>query len=468
MVRNVAVILAGALLLAGCSMSPKLELKPVEIPLALAKEAKTMEVINVEWWREFKDPLLEELIKEALVHNSDLRVAVTNVSLARATLGGARADLYPSFDAEGSAGRKKTSDESYPVGTRATYNNFSLSGVLSYEIDLWGRLRDSKRSAEALLLANEANQETIALAVASSVAEGYFNLITLREGIQILKETVDSYQKSYDYRLKQHGLGAISEIVMEQSRVELESAKANLYLYERQESEAATALSILLGRTPKEIFEKSFSLASVLPALPEVPAGLPSEILTHRSDIKVAEEKLKAANYSIGVARAAYFPTLSLSGVLGYQSAELDRLMRPSGEMWSLGGNLGAPLLNFGRTSAKVESAKAQKESAEIEYEATIRQAFGEVKDALVKREVANKRLLSLQSQITSQNRVLEIAQKRFDEGYFSHLDLLDAQRGYLNARLALNSAKLEAATSVVTLYKALGGGWKIPQEETK
>ncbi len=455
--RSIVAIIFGGILLAGCSMSPKLKVEPIALPLASASSY----VIDKEWWRGFGDPVLEELISEALKHNSDLLKAASNISLARATLGGSSAERYPRLGIESSAMRRESSKESFPKGSGGVaYNNFSLSGVLSFELDLWGRLRDTKRANEALLHANEAIFETIRLALASGVAESYFGLLTLREQCQILRESVDSYQKSYDYRLKQFSVGAISEIVLEQSHVQLESAKASLYAYERQESEAKTALSILLGRTPKEIVESDFTLSEVIPNIPEVPEGIPSDLLERRADIKSAYERLKATNYSIGVARSRYFPTISLSSAFGYQSAELSSLVSRPAQTWSVGGNLAAPLVDFGRTGARVDSAKAQKESAEIDYIATIRRAFGEVKDALNRREVAHKRLSALSAQAKAQARVLQIAEKRFDSGYSSHLELLDAQRHDLSVKLSLSAVKLENLAAIITLYKALGGGW--------
>ncbi|MGP1450906.1 MAG: efflux transporter outer membrane subunit [Wolinella sp.] len=457
---NVAIVLASALLVAGCSMTPKLEIPESELPSQYGKESKSQMNISLEWWEGFDDPILSGLIREALEKNHDLRQAAVNVALARASLSSAESELYPSLSAESSAARRKSSKESYPVGGGSIQNSFSLSGILSYELDLFGRLRDAKSAAQSQLLASEANRATIQLSIVSSVADGYFNLITLREQIGILKETLDAYSATYDYRSIQYRAGTVSEIVMEQSRAEMESARASLYSYERQVSELESALSLLLGRTPKEIFEKEIESASVLGEMPVVPAGLPSELLNHRSDIKSAEERLRAANFSIGVARASYFPKISLSGALGFQSMELNKLMRSSGEFWSIGGNLATPILDFGRISAQVESAEAQKEAAKISYEATVARAFSEVRDSLVKRESAIKRLDALNAQLKAQNRVLEIAEKRFENGYVSHLELLDAKRQHLASRLALSGAKLESASAVVTIYKALGGGF--------
>lgn len=459
--RNLSIIVATALFLTGCSLAPKLEPKNLELPAQLAQESVANAPVNMEWWRAFGDSSLEALILEALEHNSDLRQASARVSSARATLSGARADQYPSLALEASGARQEGSNERYPGGTRALYNHFSLSAVLQYELDLWGRWSNAKNATKALFKASEAERDMVRLAVASGVAESYFNLLALKESKRLSEETLQAYEKSHEEYLKQFRAGVLSEIVLEQSKVELASAKANLHLYERQESEAATALAILLGRTPKEIFEGRFLVAGAFPAIPSVPVGMPSELLQQRPDIRAALERLKAANHTIGVARAGYFPRLSLSALAGYQSAELDRLVRASGEAWSAGANLASPILDFGRVGAKVDSAKAQKESAEVAYEETIRRAFGEVRDALIKKESTLKITQASKERLEAQTRVLEIAQKRFDSGYSSHLELLEAKRGYLGAQLALVRSQLDEVASTITLYKALGGGWR-------
>lgn len=449
-----------ALILNGCNFTPDLSLPDFDTPMNYSDFAEDRQLTGVTpsnrkiddyWWEDFGDEHLSMLVEEALRNNTDYAVAVSRVEQARAALKIANADVFPNFTWSAGANRVIT-------GSSPSTIPYSVSAAMSYELDLWGRVKESNRAAVATLLSTAATQENVRLSVISSVIDGYFSLLSLEEQLKILESTVQTYQETYAYYLKQYEIGSIEEIMLQQSKVQLESARANLFSVTRQRSEAMSALALLVGRSPRGIFAAEFTLGELLPKAPVIPLGMPSTLIQNRPDIKMAEENLRSANHSIGVAQASYFPVISLSGLLGLSANEIGSLF--DGSLFTIGAGLSGPLFDFGKTENRVKSAEAMKEEALITYRATVARAFSEVRDALVARDTSEKRLQAIQAQAESQSRVYEIAKRRFEAGYSTHLELLDAERNWLTVQLSLSSAKSDLLSSSLSLYKSLGGGF--------
>lgn len=463
-----------ALLVTGCSFKPDLNTPTYEdLPQSYDGSKAQSEPINKEWWKEFNDPSLNALIDRAFKYNSDLLLTAANIAEARAQLNLDRANQYPSLDGEAVGSRSKISEQTYPqTGGKTTFNNFGLSAILSYEVDIWGKLSNQKEASLALFKASEANRDAIKLALASDVASSYFTLIALKEQRGIAKETVTSREESYEYYKKQYEVGVVNELTLMQSLSELDSTKSQLESLKLQEKLQKSALKILIGAEPEEIISNSnISSKSSLESIPKVsnvPVGLPSTLLERRPDIQASLEQLKAANASIGVARANYFPSISLSGVFGSESEALKNLFVSGAQIWSVGGNAMMPLVDFGRVSAGVESAKAQKEYAMISYQQSVKNAFKEVMDALSTQSTSKERAKISQRQVETLKKSLDLSTKRFDIGYSSYLEVLDSQRGLFSAELERVSNNLDVINSTITLYKALGGGWEVQDEDKK
>ncbi|MDY3112871.1 MAG: TolC family protein, partial [Helicobacter sp.] len=265
-----------------------------------------------------------------------------------------------------------------------------------------------------------------------------------------------------EYRKKEFESGKISEIDMQQARAEMESVRAQMQSILMERNSAQSAFSILLGRDGAGVFKNEIPQnVESLPPMPEISAGLPSVILEQRPDIEAAEQNLKAANFSIGVARSAYFPTISLTGLFGYASPQLNELISTSNSTWNFGGNFVGNLLDFGRTSANVDLSKSQYREMLLAYGQTLRSAFGEVRNALFNYENTSVRVNSLDAQVMALRRTLVLATLRYEEGYTNYLEVLNAQSSLFSAELTQQSARLEALSSAISIYKAFGGGWK-------
>ena len=464
--KTILVWIGLGLLIGGCSLSPKYEQPKANLPQDFGVEYSN-ETISQTWWKDFGDEYLNGIVEEALKNNYDLAVAMERVSQARSSWGYARSDRYPSLSAQGEAIRNKKNPKQ---GEFDNYNNFSLSGILSFELDLWGRARDADRSAYATLLASKANRDTIRLSLIANVVESYFGVLTLNNQVQISQNTLLSREESYQYRKKEFEAGKISEIDMQQARSEMASVRAQLQSLLMERNAAQTALMILLGRDPQGIFNVALPMESqMLPKAPKVPVGLPSTLLEKRPDIEAAEQNFKAANFSIGVARAAYFPTISLTGLIGYASPELNELFSNSTSTWNYGGNFVSNVIDFGRTSSNVELTKSQYREMLLNYGQTLRQAFGEVRDSLYNHSMSFERLNSLNEQVEALRRTLVLAELRYREGYTNYLEVLTTQSNLFAAELTQQSANLENLSSVINIYKAFGGGWdkiKYAEEE--
>ncbi|WP_086270417.1 efflux transporter outer membrane subunit [Campylobacter devanensis] len=455
---NKVITILIAAIISGCSLRPDM----IEIQQEYRYQMDVYS-INESWWESFGDERLNALIQKSLKNNSDLLIALNNIEKARVSLRLDRIEYLPNISLQGEASK---SDKGY---NNPTVEQFSLSAVLSYELDLWGRVRNKANASEAIYNATKFDYESARISLASSVANAYFLLISLREQEQILKDTLISYIQSVEYRAMQLASGEIDELVYAQTVATADEARAQLAGLQTQISQANSALAILVGGSLDEILYSDINTATRLPNLPQVPSGISSDILLKRADVASALERLKSSNYLVGVARTQWLPKISLTGIFGYSSADLDNLISVNKSIWSVGGSLIGPLLDFGRTYNSVEIANLEQNASFLAYDKAVKNAFSEIRTALDSRKNSMIKAQSTANLVASQQKVYDIAQSRYDAGYSSHLELLDSQRSLLSAKLSLTSANLEAANSVVAVFKAFGGGFEYESdEETK
>ena len=457
--RNKAFILITAAFLAGCSFRP--DMPNVDTNFTSTYTFETSDIRDL-WWKEFHDENLNSLVESALEKNTNLRIAYLNLQKAKASLGIAEADLLPGVNLNVSYTKAKTSGETYTKQPQTRYRSSSINLGLNYEIDLWGRVRNSVLAANENLNASKFDYDSARLSLSSSVAKSYFALVSLNMQEAVLKETLKTYEDTLALRKTQLDLGGINEMTYLQSKAEVERAKTSLTSVLNSKSQVLTSLAILTGKSNDEILKGAVASAQNLPSSPEIKAGISSDVLLRRSDVAKALADLKATNALVGVARAQYFPTLSLTGLFGFASDEFDRIFMGSASVWSLGANLTQKIFDFGRTKNNVRVAETNEQIAAITYEATVRSALGEVRDALISRQNAKLSLDQVKNLLQSQQKIYSLAKDQYNAGYIGHLELLDAQRNLLQAKLQDISAKLDEVDSAVEVYRALGGGFKV------
>ena len=457
--KNKAFILITAAFLAGCSFRP--DMPNVDTNFTSTYTFETSDIRDL-WWKEFHDENLNSLVESALEKNTNLRIAYLNLQKAKASLGVAEADLLPGVNLNAGATRTRNSAETATHMPQTTSKSYEINLGLNYEIDLWGRVRNSVLAANENLNASKFDYDSARLSLSSSVAKSYFALVSLNMQEAVLKETLKTYEDTLALRKTQLDLGGINEMTYLQSKAEVERAKTSLTSVLNSKSQALTSLAILTGKSNDEILKGAVASAQNLPSSPEIKAGISSDVLLRRSDVAKALADLKATNALVGVARAQYFPTLSLTGLFGFASDEFDRIFMGSANVWSLGANLTQKIFDFGRTKNNVRVAETNEQIAAITYEATVRSALGEVRDALISRQNAKLSLDQVKNLLQSQQKIYSLAKDQYNAGYIGHLELLDAERNLLQAKLQDISAKLDEVDSAVEVYRALGGGFKV------
>lgn len=452
--RNFGILIL-MLFFAGCSFRPDMP----KIDTNFQANDENFQIQD-KWWHDYNDERLNALVEEALQKNSDLKIAYLNLEKAKLSLAISKADLLPSLDIKGDATHSRTSGETNTKQDNIKYNSFSLNAVLSYEIDLWGRVRNSIASNQALLRASEYDLNTSRLSIAVSVIDSYFALIALKMQENVYIDTLKSYTDTMNYRKKQLEAGSITKSVYLQSQTLVQSAQIDLNKIRKSIVQASNALAILTNKTNDEILYSLIEVANALPYVPEIKANISSDILLRRSDVASAYERLLSSNALVGVARAAYFPTLSLTGIFGFSSDTLDSLFVQNANMWSIGGSMVQNIFDYSKRTNNVELAKLSQSINAINYEKTIKTALSEVRIALNDRKTAIEILEQTKDLLNSQQKIFELINAQYDAGYITHLELLDAKRNLLNARLNAISANLNLNNSVTQVYRAFGGGF--------
>ncbi|MBK1667119.1 hypothetical protein CKO28_03550 [Rhodovibrio sodomensis] len=460
--------LAGVLLLAGCTVGPDFQRPTADMPDGWRSEILTDAGTDRElgqWWQRYDDPTLTRLVERARQDNLDIAAQAARVRQARAELGLREAEQYPTLDAQANLARQRTSEQGASTGGGAgmTFNTFSLAGSLNYELDLWGEADRREQAARARLFESRFTRAAVRLNVVSDVVTTYFNLRAAERQLRIARETVRAREETLAFQRSRLEAGDIATLPVQQARAELATTRATIPPLKEQIRRQRTALAILVGATPREIVDQ---LETAGPPLTQVqvpdgmPASLPSELLQRRPDVRAAEATLVAANADLGVAKAQWYPDVNLAGMLGVEALEAQDLFQASARSWQLGGSLLQPLVYFGRIQANVDSAEAARELAGVTYRQTLRTAFQEVDTALSALQAARERLTARQRQVDALRETLSVARQRYEAGFTSYIDVLDAQRGLFDAQLALVEARRDELTAVATLYKAMGGGW--------
>jgi multidrug efflux system outer membrane protein len=463
-------ILTAAGFLASCTVGPNYHRPAVQVPQAFrAPEPlpgpQAASFADLKWWEVFQDEELQSLIRTALQQNYDLRDAVTRVEVAQANLGITRSDQFPQVSASGSVNVSRLSrNGAFPLpadlvpSQNRNWGQAQLN-LLSFEVDLWGRLRRATEAARAGLLSAEENRKGVVTTLVSNVAAQYFTLRELDAQLEISKQTLATRQEALTLTTSRRNYGIATDLDLKQAEQLVDSAGVTISTLQERVEQTENQITLLLGENPTGIARKSSFDENVLP--PGVPAGMPSALLERRPDIRAAEQNLIAANADIGVARAAYFPQLSLSGFIGGQSTQLSSLFTGPTSAWSFVPQLSQPIFTAGRLHSNVRLAEAQRDSAVVEYQKAIQTAFTEVSDALI----AHQRVQEAREKQDALVSVLEerkrLAYMRYEGGVDTQLNALDADRDLLQAKLDLRQIRLSELLSVVQLYKALGGGWQ-------
>ncbi|WP_081412980.1 efflux transporter outer membrane subunit [Chitinilyticum aquatile] len=454
-----------AVLLAGCGLTPTYDKPPLELPQASEPSAP----LATKWWENFQDPVLNQLIESALAQSPTIELAVAKVDEARAVLGVTSSEQLPQINGTASAGRGQRSESVYGAPQRVA-DSYAVGLSASWEIDLWGRVRNSVAAAEANLLASEYTLDGVRLTLAATVAEQYFALQATNASLITTRKTVKSRQESYALRKKQFEGGITSELDMRQAETEVATAVAAQLDQEQKQASLEASLSVLVGQMPKDLYENGLTplpqLESKVLASGDVPAGLPSDLLLRRPDIQQAEQTLRASQARVSAARAAYFPRISITGLLGVESPEMSTLFNSGSGAWSFAGNLAQPIFNNGLTAAQVDQAKAQEKAALAAYRQAVSQAFADTRAALRNYQSAERKYLVLAAEQTVLQRQLYLANLRYNNGYSSYLEVLDSERSLFQGQLSLEDALRQKRAALVTLYRVLGGGWQVPAQD--
>jgi multidrug efflux system outer membrane protein len=461
--RRAALGLSAAALLSACAaVGPDYQRPAITLPAQYPQSDVGSAALATDWWRAYGDATLTQLVEKALAANADIAQAVARVEFAEGQLREASGAQLPAVSAGANAGRAQlgVAVPSNPYGVTVTGNDFKLGLSASYEIDLWGRLRRATEAARAGLLASAAARDTVRLSVAGAVAQGWFALRSLDEQIVLTRATLATREAGARLNLERVKAGVGSALDAEQAEILRADAALQLRELQRQRALAQTLLGLLTAEPTLALPEGRLG-AGPLPPLP--PAGLPSALLERRPDIRSAEEALVAANAQIGVARAAMFPSLSLTGALGHESSALSTLLKSPARFWSAGFGLALPLFDGGRNQARTDQAGAKQREAVGAYQGVVASAFKEVADALASLSAARESQGEVQRRDAAASHALQLARARFDAGYTGYLELLDAQRTATAAQLDVVRNRQAQLSASVDLVKALGGGWEGP-----
>lgn len=459
--RRLAVGLLTVAWLCSCSLTPDYQRPKVDLPAGWRIDLPSAEgMANIAWWEKFQDPTLNRLIKEALKENKDLLMAAARIEAAMARLQKTKADYLPRLDYGATASRRKESEErTYPYGVVVDPAHSVYQGYLSasWELDLWGRVRRATEAAKAEMLASEEGRRGVILTLVSAVTSSYIELLSLDKRIRLARDTValrKEWLRMFQY--KKRG-GQISELEMAQVKSLYEQAVTRVPTLEVEAAKLENALSVLLGHNPGSI-QRVNTLDKLV--MPEVPEGIPSDLLVRRPDIRQSEQQLIAANAGIGVARTLYFPSISLTGLFGTASSEVENLLKSTAGIWEVGGGFLGPLFNGGRIKAEVRKNEAVYKELVNNYLRTIQVAFQEVNDALVSIQKLRKLQQTQARLVKTLKDYVHYARESYNSGFTSYLTVIDAENKLFSFETQYVRAQGELLVAMVNIYKAMGGGW--------
>ena len=449
------------LTLEGCSLAPKYCRPSLDIPTEWRQPVEELaDDSNEGWWKELNDPTLDALVTEALENNQDLQVTIARVDTFVHKLGIVRSKLYPQLSAVAGAEREKISQNAPFVlpGTDPITNAFSLILKAAYELDIWGRIRSASKAALSNLLSEMQTERTVILTLVTSVANSYIELLQFDQELKVTQETLISRQESYRLAKIRYELGLTSFLPVEQALSEVEAAQANVIRLQTLIPVQEDLISTLIGKTPQSIERKGALETLYLP--PHIPACLPSELLCQRPDILAAEHTLMATNAQIGVAKANFFPQISLTSQYGAESAELRTLLNGPSNLWQYGASIFQEIFTGGRLTSALRLSEAQKRKALHQYISTVLQAFQEVNDALITHKKSLENIRVQKQRVKTLAEYLKLSTLRYNDGQTDYLTVLDAQRQLFSAEIDYTQAHGKTYTTYVNLYKAFGGSW--------
>lgn len=451
--------------LPGCALiGPDYKRPDTNVPAQFSEQdgasGESAAAVSNSWWELYQDPLLNDLVRKARANNTDIQVAVARVEEADAVLREVGAALYPEVDLNSTATRSRVTEAgAFPVFNGLNpRNDFTFGLGTSFELDFWGKLRRAKESARAQALATRYAKDTVDLSLSGLVASNYLLLRSLEGQIAVSRDSLRARNESLALTKRRLEGGVASALEVNQAEAASANIEAQIADLVRQRAIAEHELAVLTGDLSLKVAEGDIKN---LPIPPVPPAGLTSSLLEARPDVRQAEQNMIAANAKIGVAKAALYPSISLTGNLGGESIELSDLLKSAARVWSLGLSLNLPIFDSGRLQSKVDQASAQQKQALASYIGSVQTAFKEVNDALVTVRQSAEREAALDRSQQAAKQALQIADNRYQSGYSAYLDVLDSQRVYNDAALAYIQSRQARLVATVDLFKALGGGWK-------
>ena len=457
-------VLVSIVWLSGCTLLGPLYQRPEASDVRLPEQYKQAEQADAiqapnDWWSLYQDATLNALVEKALQNNTDIQLAVARIEEADASMREVGAALLPSVDLNGNAVRNRVTEAGiFPVFAANPRNSYNLALNASIELDFWGKLRRAKEAARANYLSTQFAKETVAWSLSSLVANNYLIIRSLDSQLNVNAANQKISEESLALTKRRLEGGVVSVLDVHQAQLALDNLKSQQVELQRQRAISEHQLGLLTGELNIEI--ASAELVS-LPTPPAPPAGLPSSLMESRPDVRQTEQALIAANANIGLAKAALYPSISLTGAFGGESLELSDLLKSAARVWSLGLGLNLPIFNAGRLDAKVDQATAQQKQALASYQASVQTAFKEVNDALVSLRRYKEVEAIAQSRQETAKKMLDVSQNRYKSGYSAYLEVLDAQRSYYEATQSFVQSSKNVLTASVDLFKALGGGWK-------
>jgi multidrug efflux system outer membrane protein len=451
------------ILVGGCAVGPNYKRPPINAPAAFRGETtiSTNSFASLPWWQVFQDDTLQILIRTALTNNYDLRIAVTRVEQARAMAAEARAGFFPQLDYAANASRgQNVGGGNTPSPTGTIGNVFAADVNASWEIDLWGRIRRLNESARAQFFASEEARRDVMISLIGEVAQNYFQLLALDRQLEIARESTNSFGESLNIFNERLQGGVASKLETSSAEALMDAAAATIPELEQQIALQENQLSVLLGQNPGAILRGNASLEKQVP--PEVPSGLPSELLERRPDIREAEQQLRSANAEVGVAKANFFPQLNLTGLFGEVSPELSAFTSGGDVAWGIAAGLTGPLFHGGQLRAQYAQARAVREQFALQYQASVLNAFQEISDALISREKSASARTEQGRAVEAYKIAVKISMERYRMGHADYYEVLQEQQLLFPAENSLVQFQLNQLLAVVQLYRALGGGWEV------
>lgn len=446
-----------SLLLGGCAIGPDYAKPALQIPKEYRNADANKSVVDKKWWTSFGDEGLNTAVESAIAANYDIRVAEAQVEAVLGQFDEAKSYLYPHINGGGSFQRQGVTGSTNSNLKNGVTNTFAASLVMaSYEIDLFGKVRRATEAAKAILLASEYNTRAARLSIAAGVAASYTRLSSINAQIEVAKESIKAAAEIEKITKVKYNLGSFSEMEWLQSIAQLESSKAALSALEATKMSEEALFNTLLAENPKT---PNISQIDKINA-PSVPAGVPSDILTQRPDIGASEQNLIAANAKIGVAKGAYFPSISLTGLLGNQSGELSKLFASPTRIWQFTPSINLPIFSAGLIAGQVKEAEAAKSQALAQYQKTVVSAFNDADSAIGQNYQAKEQMSANKKRAEAMEKAFKSAKLRYELGFISYTDMLTVEQSWLGAKQQEIISKQNAITATINLYKALGGGW--------